>query len=542
MTILDADGMRRLATRQLDQRQFTPLAGAEGATSPFFSPNGQWLAFFSGGKLKKIPVQGGVAIALCDAATLSAGSWGDNGEIVAALGPLAGLWRVASENGSRTRLTELDLSKQEVAHRWPQVLPGSRAALFTSEIGAGLEHSNIEAVSLKTRERKTIVRGGSMGAYLLSGHLVYLHQNTLLAAPFNLEKLALTGPARPIVDDVSRASTGLVPGDFTFSETGTMVYISGKGEPRRSIFWLESSGKTQILHAAPGFYYALSFSPDGKRLAFAAPDEAHYGDIWVQDVDHDTEVRLTSMPGANDLPVWTPDGKFVVFRSALQSDSGYYIVRADGSSSPQRLMQSAGLVDFPFALSPDGKWLAIERSYPTSTVAIWIAPTEFDGAVPRLEKAELLLRRTGFHAPAFSPDGHWLAYASTETGTNEVYVQPFPGPGGKTPISIAGGQYPTWSHDGRLFFVGLDQRIMVADYTTKGGVFVSGKPRVWSEKRIVMALGNAPFPSFALAPDGKRFAVTLYTDGTAEHQPTVQLTFLLNFFDELRRRVPSGGK
>jgi dipeptidyl aminopeptidase/acylaminoacyl peptidase len=293
----------------------------------------------------------------------------------------------------------------------------------------------------------------------------------------------------------------------------------------------------------------MRFSPDGKHLAFVTSD---LSEIWVQDIERDTAVRLTSLPGANGAPLWTPDGKYIVFMSANQPSAGIYRTQTDGSGEPQRLaeaVEGANAV-FPSSVSPDGKRLALSTLGGRGFAAdISTAPIEGDPGHPRLGKAEPFLHTPGFASlptfalPEFSPDGRWLAFALGETGRSEVYVKPFPGPGGRWRISAGGGQFPIWSPNGReLFFLGSDQRIMVVDYTAKGESFAPGKPRVWSEKRILLREGGGPFQPYGLAPDGKRFAVLLYPDGTAEQQRVTQLTFLLNFFDELRRRVPVDGK
>jgi WD40 repeat protein len=536
VTMRDTDGMVRLGIRKLDESQFVPLAGTDGPGAPFFSTDGQWIGFFTQGKLKKIPVQGGATVALCDAGNFSAGSWGDDGNIIAALQRTGKLSLIPSSGGAPKPVTELN--NGEIGHRWPQVLPGSQAVLFTAISGAGPEDSSIEVFSLKTRERKTVVRGGVIGRYLPSGYLVYVRGNTLFAAPFNLGKLAVTGASQPVLKDVS-AISATSPGDFDFSQTGMFVYISGEGEPPRSIFWLDSAGKTRPLHPAPGFYDDLRFSPDGKRLVFAMGDNLAQEDIWVQDLERDTEVRLTSLPGTNNSPLWFPDGKYILFESGLQANSGVYRIRSDGSGEPQRLSEAKAM-EHASSLSPDGKRVAIEAGNPFTGMNVWTSLIEGDPEHPRLGKAEPLLRASFFPQPAFSPDGRWVAYSSSETGTDEVYVRPFPGPSGKWKISNGGGMYPNWSHDGRLFFLDLDFRVMSADYTARGDSFAAGKPRAWSEKRVLVSRSGGPYQPFDVTPDGKRLAVSLYLDGTAERKNTIHLTFLLNFFDELRRRVPVG--
>lgn len=549
-----ATGENRLATRPLDESEFTPLLGTEGAGLPFFSPDGQWIGFFADRKLKKVAVQGGSLVTLCDAPSPQGASWGDDDNIIAALKVGSGLSRIPSGGGVPTSVTELDKKNGERAQRYPQVLRGSHAVLVTSlwaQSFAG-PYGQLDVLSLKSGERKTVHRGGSFGRYLSSGHLAYLQQNTLYAARFDLSRLALTGAPQPVLEDVGFAG-GILNWNFGVSETGTIVYVSGKGTTTEgtAIFWLDSTGKTQPLQLSQGGYVSPRFSPDGKRLAFGRvtiPGLA--ADLWVKDLERDATSRVTSLAGLNNNPVWTPDGKGIVFLSFSQPAPGIYWVRADGSGEPQRLTDGK-TIQRPYSFSPDGKRLAYIQPGAEGTFEIWTAAVESDrdqgAAGVRLGKAEPFLH-TAFSAiaPAFSPDGRWLAYSSDETGGYEVYVRPFPGPGAKSQISTGGGQFPIWSRSAReLFFLSADGRIMVAGYTVNGESFAAGKPQAWSSKRTFGSLRAAQntfgvSPAADLAPDGKRFAVILYPGGTGEQQqkPITHLTVLLNFFDELKRRVP----
>ena len=381
-------------------------------------------------------------------------------------------------------------------------------------------------------------RGGFFPRYLATsngtGHLVYLRQGTLFAVPFDPSRLTLAGVPAPILEDVSsRAGAG---GFFAFAQNGTFVYLAGGGQGL-PISWLDSAGKTQPLHAPTGVYYSLRFSPDGKRLAFAVASGTGV-DIWVKDLDRDTPSRLSFLAGMNRLPVWSPDGKNIVFRSENSPSPGLYGIRSDGSGDAQRLTDGK-LDEWPASFSPDGKRLAFNGSGNGSSQDIFTAPIDGDPGHLHLGKPELFLGTPFFEFyPAFSPDGRWLAYQSNESGTFEVYVRPFPGPGGKWQISTGGGSWPLWSRDGReLLFETLDQRVMAVGYSVKGDSFAAVKPRLWSESRLLSLAG---MPVYDLAPDGKRLAAILASDQVGG-EPT-HLTFLLNFFDELRRRVPVGGK
>jgi Tol biopolymer transport system component len=537
----DASGKYRLAVRSLDQSGFVPVSDTESARVPFFSPDGRWIGFFAGGKLKKIAVQGGVPVTLCDAPSpIRGASWGDDGTIIAAFNQgSSGLVRIPSGGGAPVEVTSLAGQKAETAHAWPQVLPGSQAVLLTV-YGTAYDDAEIAVVSLKAGERKTLHRGGFYGRYLPSGQLVYLQQDTLWAAPFDLGRLALTGAPQPVLEEVN--GNFLAGGDFAFAQTGTFAYVSSKGGVLfpRSIGWLDSAGKIESLGMTPGRYENPRLSPDGRRLAFELATAMERADIWVRDLERNITTRVTHLPGRNNWPVWTPDGKSIAFSSYLQPASGIYWVSADGAGEAQRLTESKTFQS-PCSFSPDGKWLSYSQwSADFRMSEIYTVPVEGDHDHPRLGKAEAFLRSSFYETvPAFSPDGRWLAYSSNESGNRELYVRPFPGPGGKSQISIDGGSHPIWSRDGRqLFFLTPDGRIMVVDYIAGHDSFSPGKPRVWSQKTMPSLGGNYPYD---LAPDGKRFAVVMNL-GTAEEQvgSTDSVTVLLNFFDELRRKVPAG--
>jgi serine/threonine-protein kinase len=547
ISLRGADGKTRLHTRLLHQSQLTPLAGTENAHGPFFSPAGDWIGFFADGKLKKIAVGGGAAVTLCDAPVGSGGSWGDDGNIIAALHFATVLSRIPSVGGTPVPVTKLNAG--ELTHRWPQVLPGSQAVLFTAaaRVGAGYDDASIEVISLQTGERKTLQRGGFFPRYLAgatgsagNGHLVYLHQSTVFAVPFDAGRLGVAGTPAPILEDVG--SNMAAGGDFTFAGNGTFIYLAGKAAlDVYPISWVESGGKTaQPLHAPPGRYGAPRFSPDGKRLAFAMFNDKGQ-DIWVKDLDRDTTSRLSFLPGVNEFPVWTPDGKTIVFRSDNPAAPGLYAIRSDGSGEAKRLTEGK---QTPHSFSPDGKRLAIHQPGNGGSFDIFTLPVEADSgpgaAGVRLGKAELFLG-TPFNefAAAFSPDGRWLAYHSNESGTQEVYARPFSLPGGGTggrwQVSTGGGRIPLWSRNGReLLFVAPDRRVMAAGYTAQGDTFVAAKPRVWTEARV---RGFGGFPAYDIAPDGKRLAAMVADEKAAEKLPT-NLTVLVNFGDELRRKAP----
>jgi Tol biopolymer transport system component len=537
--IISPDGTRlvyvsqnRLFTRRLDQPNATELAGTQGAYAPFFSPDGQWVAFFVVGKLKKISVEGGSAIALCDASTGEGGSWGEDGNIITTLSTNGGLSRIPSAGGPPTPVT--DLQNGEGTHRWPQTLPGGKAVLFTTNTTAvGFDGANIEVMSLGDHRRKTLVRGGTFGRYLPSGYLIYVNRGTLFAVPFDLDRLEVHGTPAPVLDQVGyNAAQGFAQLDF--SQTGTLVYRSGgAGGGLLTVAWLDGAGKAQPLLAKPGVYGRPSMSPDGQRLALEVT-EGSGTDIWLYDWQRDTMTRLTFTGNAN-APLWSPDGRYIAFR--VQGE-GVYVIRSDGSGKPQPLTQSKN-TQLPWSFTPDGKRLAFTEQDSKTSWDLWTVPLESDNAGLRAEKPEVFLQTPADELyPSFSPDGRWMAYTSNESGINQVYVRAFPDKGGKWQISNSGGAYSMWSRNGHdLFFEALDNHIMVAAYTVKGDSFVADKPRVWSVKPIG---GTVGLKNVDLAPDGKRIVALMPVETAEAQKAQSHVTFLMNFSDELRRKVPVG--
>ncbi len=328
---------RGLFTRRLDQSNATELAGTQGAFAPFFSPDGQWVAFFAAGRLKKISVEGGAAIPLCDTGGGNdrGGSWGDDGNIIVTLTANGALSRIPSAGGTPTPVTEL--AQGEASHRWPQILPGGNAVLFTaSTLSPGVD-GNIEVMSLADHRRKTLQRGGTFGRYLPSGHLVYMSRGTIFAVPFDLEKLEVRGTPSPVLDQVSYSIFGSA--QFAFSRDGTLVYRSAGGNGLLTAQWLDGAGKTQPLLAKPGVYSRPRLSPDGRRLGLEVTEGSGL-DVWVDDWQRDTMTRLTFVAnGVVMNPVWSPDGRYIVF----SDKEGMFWTRSDGSSKAQPLTQSKNL-------------------------------------------------------------------------------------------------------------------------------------------------------------------------------------------------------
>ena len=523
----------RLYTRKLDQAKATAMAGTETADEPFFSPDGQWIGFYSQGdrKLKKIAVSGGAAVSICDVQGLRGASWGADGNIVVAHGNGSNLSIVSSGGGTPKALS--GGREQARLERWPQALAGGAILLSVTET-AVWENANIVAIPAGGGQRKILHEGGYAGRYLASGHLLWIHQGTMFAAPMNPDKLELTGPAIPILEEVA-GNSGNGAGWFDVSANGTVVYLSGKTFSQMlSVHWLDSAGKTQPLLAKPGASTHPALSPDGKRLALIM-GEGQGTDLWVYEWDRDTMTRLTFTSGLKYNPVWSPDSKHVVFGGT----GGIFWIKADGSGSMERLLEVAG-GGSPYSFSPGGKRLAYSYIDKDTGWDTGIVPVEWAGGKPKAGKPEPFLNSPAVEVYGhFSPDGKWLAYMSTESGITEVYVRPAPGSAGsgKWQISNSGGTMPIWSPNGReLFYRRNDSRgIMAASYRVNGESFVADKPREWSDKAFAL---TGTSTNYDLSADGKRFAVLMEEGG--DSKPPTHVTILVNFFDELRRRAPAG--
>jgi serine/threonine-protein kinase len=533
----ERDRLEQLYLRRLSQLQAVPLV-AGPVSEPFFSPDGQWVGFFSiaDRKLKKIAVAGGSAVAICDIHSNypRGASWGDDDYIVFnAFGePWTTLLRVPSAGGKPEPISTL--SEGEVAHRWPQVLPGANAVLFSAfGTQGGIDASNIVAQRLPSGPSKIVLRGAHYARYLRSGHLVYAEGATLFAVPFDVNRLEVSGQPVPVVQGVmdfkvSGASS------FDVSDTGTLSYVPGQMIGTEvPMLWMRRDGTTTPMRAAPRDWRAPQFSADGSRLAFYV-DDGRQLDVYMYEWARDFTTRLTFDPSVDSNPVWSPDGRTIVLSSTrgLKQLSNLYWVPADGSGESHRLTESD---DRQHATSwhPSGKYLAFEQQISREQWDLMILPMEVSGsgwkAGTPTRSMSKIAQRPG---AAFSPDGRWLAYTSNESGRSEVFVRPFPGSGGPRQVSTAGGWVPTWSRRrNELFYLSPDSHLMVVSYAVDGNTFRANSPQKWSEQPINGRPGPRPFD---LHPDGDRFVVS---GDVASGTNVDKVVLVPNFFDEVRRRL-----
>ncbi len=405
-------GKQQLATRRLDQENPTLLPGTENAVDPFFSPDSQWIGFFAEGDLKKVAVQGGAAVTLCSAGDARGANWGEDGNIIFNDRPTSsGLLRVSEGGGTPQTLTTP--LKGEYSHRWPQILPGGDAVLFTSTANPGdWENGVIDLLSLKTGKWKTVQHDGYFGRYLPtgngSGHLLYVHQGTVFGVPLDMSRGEVKGTPVPLLENVL-SGVNFGSGNFDVSRDGIFVYAGG-GSRGMPLALLESDGRAQSL-LPPAFYNAAHFSPDGKRIVVVSA-----GDVQVFDRDHDRMSRLT-VSRAYASPIWAPDGHHIVAWSAVSTGDALQWFRSDGTGAVETLFDSKRQIT-PYSFSQDGTYLAFTEVNPETAQEIWILPLDLsDPDHPKPGKPQRPL--TSGHAdtaPAISPDGKWIAYSFWNPG------------------------------------------------------------------------------------------------------------------------------
>jgi len=519
-------GTQQIYLRAMDSLDSKPIPGTEEGFTPFFSPDGEWVGFFAGGKMKKVSVSGGASLTLTDASTPMGASWGSQGFIAyTPVGGFSALLRISDAGGTPELLTHM--AKGNVAHRWPEFLPGGKAVLFTAGAnGITFGNAKIAVQAVGNGELPRPIQAGVNPHYAASGHLVYAQAGVLMAVPFDPQRLIATGAAVPMMEGVLESPINGAA-QFSLSNTGLLVYVSGGVQSaQRRLVWVTRSGAEQPFTAPVHAYVSPRLSPDNRRVAVTIADED--AQIWLYDLSRETLTRFTFEGDFNSNQVWTPDGKRIAFLSNKEGPSNIFWQLADGSGGLERLSTSEYL-HAPISWSPDGQVLAFFELNAATQRDIWVLRVSDHKAQPVL--------RTPFDEadPMFSPDGRWMAYISNESGRYEVYVQPYPGPGGKYQISTEGGTEPAWNRNGKELFYRSGDKMMAVDIVTQPS-FAAGTSRVLFEGRYEVA----PFPitNYDVSPDGQRFLMLKPVEQTGA--APAQINVVLNWFEELKRRVPVG--
>jgi Tol biopolymer transport system component len=512
-----------------DQTRMGVISGAgqgdqgTGNSRPFVSPDGRWVAYAKQGKLRKVRVEGGPAIDLA-AADWAGGSWGRNGRLVYTRSYNTGLWIVSEAGGDERMLTTPDTAKGELGHWWPQILPDGDHVVFTA-YRTPIERATIEVLSISTGERKVLFTGGVFGFYVPTGHLLYAAGETIRAVPFDLKRLAVTGPAVPVVDSVAMNSTDGAAA-FDVSENGTLAYLPASSYVGETdVVLVDRRGTASRALPSSDRYNHPRLSPDGGRISVDIRSANSMGDVWVFQVGRSGGTRITAEGGRDFGAEWTPDGRELIYSS--ENPTFDLFRRAADASRPAEPLLTGTYDRYTGSVSRGGRLLAFVLSVP-SGAELWTVPLE-----GRPTPARYLANGFNLAHPALSPDGRWMAYDSDESGRVEVYVQSFPDPSLKRwKVSPQHGSEPIWTRDGReLVYRNGDSVMAVGLDLQKGRI---GQPG---------ALFAGPYPdnpgwtrprSYDVSRDGERFLMTRLPAG----QPPPRIAVVLNWFDELRAKVP----
>jgi serine/threonine-protein kinase len=517
----DGASAPKLYLRALDRSDPTALEGTEGAVSPFFSPDGRWIAFFSQGKLKKVTVGGTAVQTIADAFDARGGSWAKDDTIYFAPTGASALMKVAASGGPAAPFTTLDRPHGEISHREPHVLPDGKTLLFTIWRGPGPDEREVVRQSIATGERASLVRGGDGAQFATPGYLLYGRHDGLFAVPWRPEQSGLAGAVPVTLPETPRLENEGFS-DYSVASDGTLAYLPG-GPSRlaRQPVWVDRAGSAEPLPLPEREYEAVAISPDG-RLAALQIQDATIG-LWLYDFARRTLTPFATTGGSSQAPVWSPDGKQIFYRGTRGGYRNVYRKAVDGTQPEERMTTSEETVETPTSVSPDGRWLVFSELGAMRGSGTFANVMPLDG--DRTPRQLLQLGEFNGHV---SPDGRWIVYQSIASGQSEIYVQPFPGPGPRTQISAGGGVAPRWSSDGReLFFESLD-KFMAVDVGS-GATFSAGTPRVLYEERYFPSL-NAN-TSYDVATDGRRF---LRVRRAGSDVGVTRIDVVLSWFGELR--------
>ena len=516
---LDSSGASELYVRSFDSFETQALPGTESGEVPFFSPDGNSLAFWAKDAVFKIAISGGVPIEIGKVrSSARGGTWNRNGTIVLG-GNNRGLQRMHADGGDTVQITELDLARGDEYHAWPESLPDDEHVLFTVATG---DSSEIAVLSLETEDWHLVdgLKGATQPRYLDAGCLVYYRFGSLFAAPFFLASLSLTGPEIPVLDSLlTGEADGLDVGYFAASRSGVLAYVPATGSGVNHVVMVDRQGIGTSLPMEPGNYrYGVSLSPDGQRLAAGVQRERGSVDIWVIELSRGARTRLTSR-SSNIRPLWSADGTSIYYGAFPSGSFDVYLVPADGGRAPEPIL-TGDAEQTPMSLSRDGALLVVQESNPNTGDDLYLV--SLDGAPT---KRPFLSTGANERAGQISPDGRFLAYVSDESGREEIYVSAISGDGGKTPISTNGGRSPRWSPRGDELFYTRGSAMMRVSVQLEPS-FRPGQPEVLFEGRYREA--------YDVTDDGQHFIMV-----TRAHPELTELNVVLNWSEELARLAPA---
>jgi serine/threonine-protein kinase len=514
-------GQTRLYLRHLDDVAIVPMSGTEGALDPFFSPDGQSVAFVVPGQLKRVSIKGGSPITVCQMPTLMfGGSWVEN---TIFFGGDGGLFRVTAAGGEPESLAVPDFDKGEREYNHPSILPDGKSVLFGIQ---GRDRWQIAVLSLDTGEKRILLDEAKQAHYTSSGHLVYEQPQTgnLMAAPFDFSTLEIIGDPVPVLQGVRQDGFAV---DYTFSNNGTLVYVSSGEGAQRRLVWVDRDGTIKPVTETMREFEEPRISPDGMRLSVTIWGE-RARHVWMYEIDRGILSQFPVEGGETSRAIWTPDGKRLIFGfNQAGAGSDIYWMSSDGSGEATELITSINPL-FPTSWAQGGLVAYVELANTGGGGDIFVSSVEGERttepviATPQYDESNAI----------FSPNGGWIAFTSNRSGRHEVYVKPFPGEGGVQQISADGGLEPVWAQNGKELFY-RNGREMISVLVQTGATFKAEKPRLLFEGSYSYNF-TGKTSNYDVTPDGQRF---LMVEEAEEGQTQIQV--VLNWFEELKRLVPT---
>ena len=531
--VIQQYGKTRLYLRQLDEPQGRVLEGTEGGVGPFFSPDGKWVGFFSGGKLRKVTVTGTGLQELATAPFHRGADWGEDGFIYFAPTNSVGIWRVPEGGGTATPVTQLDSAAGEVSHRWPRRVAGTSTLLFSTWTGPGDDEHQIATQELGATSHAILARGGDAPGYApRPGVLLYVSRGRLLTVPWRpgQEELGTAVPVataeRPFNDIGNEGS-----GNYVLSRDGRLAYVGGGDSlTMHRVVWIDRAGTVTPLPLPSRIMENVVISPDGGRAAIQIREGIIR--IWIYDFARGTLTPLNTGTGSSQAPLWTPDGTRVIYRGTRNGTRNLYWIPVDGSGAEERLTTAPGRIQTPTSISADGRTLLFNQTGEDEEggAGIWRLQLDGDRTATRLFPLGL----SGLDGQ-LSPDGRWVAYQAVVASRPEIFVAPLSGSGERRLVSTDGGTEPLWSRNGRELFFQAGDRLMSVT-VAPGAAFTAGPPRPLHTGRYLISVTSNT--SYAVTPDGSRF---LRIQPLAEQPAIARLELVLNWHAELARRPAAGG-
>ncbi len=517
-----------LWVRPLDSGSARLLPGTEDAFAPFWSADSRFLGFFADGKLKTVDASDGTLETLDSSVTRGfGGTWNQDGIILFTPGRGAGIQRVSSSGEGASQVTVPDESLDELMHMWPFFLPDGNHFLYVAKTLSSEQVDQVYLSSLEGMKPTPLLTTNSNTIYAAPGYLLFWREGALRAQRFDAERMQLMGQALSVAPGV-RFDASMSSGLFSASQNGLLTYRTGTQAGLSQLVWFDRAGQQLDPVGEPGNFYFPRLSHTGRQVAVDVSDQQNNGDIWLYDLSKPVASRFTFDPINDSLPVWSPDDSKIVFAShRISILANLYEKSTDGAGNAEVLLSDESLEMSPTDWSRDGNFIVMNRGVGQGNIDLWVFSIQDQEATPFV--ATPFRESDG----RFSPDGNWMAYVSDESGQPEIYVQPFPGPGGKLRVSTSGGSMPNWSHDGReLFFIAPDDGLMKSgikrrpelDFEIPQVLFVTQIKHLFSD-----------FNQYDVSPDGQRFLINTLL----EEEDATSITLVLNWFEELKRLVPT---